>query len=63
MNKTELKQLLFDNLVYQHDEFGLVYDYCNDCSQPVIQIDLGQGSFGCEYCGSENISNCIKVEK
>ena len=56
MNKAELKELLFNNLVYHHEEDGLVYDYCNNCNKPVIQVDFNEKGYVCEYCQSHNIS-------
>ena len=41
--------------LYPCDETGnALYDFCTRCNKPVIQEDLGDGSFGCEFCKSPN---------
>ena len=54
------KKLKF-KFIYEHDESGnALYDYCSGCERPVMQIDLGEGSFGCEYC---KYSNSIEIRE
>jgi DNA-directed RNA polymerase subunit RPC12/RpoP len=41
--------------IYEDDETGnALYDYCTNCKKPVLQEDLGDGVYGCEYCKSPN---------
>lgn len=62
MNKEQLKEILFKQFIYTDDERGLQIDYCGSCNKYVLQIELVEGCFGCEYCGSQNI-NLIEVEE
>ena len=60
MKKGEIKNKLFESFTYEI-ESGLNIDYCHNCEKFVRQKDRGDGSFSCEYCGSENIE-IIEVE-
>jgi len=35
------------------------FDYCDNCKKEIIQIDLGDGSFGCPICKR---MDCISIE-
>lgn len=37
------------------------YDYCDNCERKIEQIDLGDGSFGCPHCLSDNDISIISV--
>ena len=50
--------------IYEDDETGnALYDFCTECNKVVLQEDLGDGSYGCEYCKSGNSIEIREVEK
>ena len=50
--------------IYEDDETGnALYDYCTGCERPVKQEDLGEGSYGCEFCKSSNSIEIREVEE
>lgn len=50
--------------LYEDDETGnALYDFCTACNKPVKQKDLGNGSYGCEYCKSANSIEIREVKK
>ena len=49
--------------VYTNEDGEKVYDYCESCNRPVKQEDLGDGSFGCEFCKSGNQISIMKYEE
>lgn len=47
--------------LYEDDETGeALFDFCTDCNKPIVQEDLGDGIYGCEFCKS---SNSIEIRK
>ena len=56
MNMEEVVKTLVEQYTYTNGDGVLCYDYCNNCGKIVQQKDRGNGSFGCEFCLSENIS-------
>tara|TARA_Y100000310_G_scaffold341019_1_gene438797 strand:+ start:6138 stop:6317 length:180 start_codon:yes stop_codon:yes gene_type:complete len=50
--------------IYECDETGkALYDYCTSCRKPVEQLDLGDGSFGCEHCKNPNHIEIREVKR
>jgi len=50
--------------VYEDGETGnATYDFCTSCQKPVLQEDIGEGSYGCEYCKSANHIEIREVNK
>lgn len=39
------------------------YDYCENCQRKVEQVDLGDGSYGCEFCRSDGNITIHEVKK
>lgn len=56
--KEEVRKV-FDSTLLDLDikEIG---DYCNGCEKFINQIDLGEGSFGCPLCKSDNSIEIIE---
>ena len=49
--------------LYEDDETGeAFFDFCSSCNKVVKQEDLGDGSYGCEYCKSGNHIEIRKVK-
>ena len=48
--------------VYEDDEGVKQYDFCESCNKPVLQEDLGDGIYGCEYCKSANQITINEIE-
>ena len=45
--------------IYEDEETGNgVVDYCGNCNKYVEQVDLGDGTFGCEFCKTDSNINC-----
>jgi len=48
--------------VYENCDGEYTYDYCEYCKKPILQEEVEEGAFGCEYCKSQNhitINNII----
>ena len=59
--KEEMRKV-FDDTLLKLDckEIG---DYCTNCMKFINQIDLGDGSFGCGLCGSDNSIEIREYER
>jgi len=43
-----------DKYIYENDEGIKTYDFCESCDRPVLQEDVEEGIYGCEFCKSPN---------
>lgn len=48
---------------YINDDGKECYDFCDSCERKIKQKDLGNGAYGCEFCGGTNSINNYVVEK
>lgn len=61
MKEKEVIRRLLNQFIYKDNDVRRCIDFCNNCDSIIKQIDLGDDSYGCEYCHSKNIS-IIEVE-
>jgi hypothetical protein len=51
-----------EKFLYDDDEQGKVYDYCESCASPVNQIEVEDGVFGCPHCKSQSQISIVALE-
>jgi len=52
-----------EKYIYEDDEGKQTYDFCESCNRPVLQEDLGDGIYGCEFCKSANQISINQINK
>ena len=49
--------------IYIDDDTGKeLFDFCEICQRPIVQEDVGDGVYGCEYCKNPNQITIHKVK-